>query len=96
MKLKVSKKAYTIPCSSNFRDLITKLAQKNLVNVADIARSILLVISKDIIRTFQDPGEPTSDDREHTILKSGPSKGRLWHRKPRLQVRLSAGYSVLM
>lgn len=94
MKSKAFKQAYIIPCASIFRDKITKLAEKKSVNVADIARSILLVIPQDVIRTFTDPGEPNSGDREHTLLKSGPSKGRPWHRKPRLQVRLSPGYNV--
>jgi hypothetical protein len=94
MKSKVFKQAYIIPCSSNFRDKITKLAEEKSVNVADIARSILLVISRDVIRTFTDPGEPSPEDRERILLKSGPSKGRPWHRKPRLQVRLSAGYRI--
>ena len=40
----------------------------------------------------EDPGEPAADDREVVKLQSGPSKGRLLRRKPRLQLRLPIGY----
>ena len=94
MTTKVSKQSYTIPCSTVFRDVVTELAERRSVNVADLARSILLVLPEDIIKNFSDPGEPQPRDREQAILKSGPSKGRPWRRKPRLQVRLTPGYDI--
>ena len=94
MVTKVSKQSYTIPCSSVFRDVVIELAERRSVNVADLARSILLVLPEDIIKNFSDPGEPQPRDREQAILKSGPSKGRPWRRKPRLQVRLTPGYDI--
>ena len=94
MPIKTPKTSYTIPCSSLFRDAINALAAAQEMNVADIARSILLTIPETAIREVQDPGDPPKEDREETILQSGPSAGKLWRRKPRLQVRLSAGYNV--
>ena len=94
MTTKARKQSYTIPCSSVFRDMVLKLAERRSVNVADLARSVLLVISEDVIRTFPDPGGPPPGDREETVLKSGPSVGRPWRRKPRLQARLSPGFDV--
>ena len=94
MVTKVSKQSYTIPCSTVFRDVVIELAERRSVNVADLARSILLVLPEDIIKNFSDPGEPQPRDREQAILKSGPSKGRPWRRKPRLQVRLTPGYDI--
>jgi hypothetical protein len=94
MTVNTSKQSYTIPCSSIFRDEVIKLAESRSVNVADIARSVLLVIPEDVITSFPDPGGPPQGDREETILKSGPSEGRPWRRKPRLQARLSPGYEV--
>ncbi len=94
MTTKTRKQSYTIPCSSVFRDMVTNLAERRLVNVADLARSVLLVVSEDVIRSFPDPGGPPAGDREETVLKSGPSEGRPWRRKPRLQARLSPGYDV--
>ena len=94
MTTTISKQSYTIPCSTIFRDVVIKLAERRSVNVADLARSILLVLPKDIIKNFSDPGEPQPTDREQAILKSGPSKGRPWRRKPRLQVRLTPGYDI--
>ena len=94
MTTKARKQSYTIPCSSVFRDMVTKLAERRSVNVADLARSVLLVIPEDVIKTFPDPGGPPPGDREETVLKSGPSEGRPWRRKPRLQARLSPGYDV--
>lgn len=96
MAIKTPKTSYTIPCSSSFRDAINALAAKQEVNVADLARSILLVIPENAIRDVPDPGDPPPEDREETTLKSGPSAGKLWRRKPRLQVRLSAGYNATM
>lgn len=94
MTTKIRKESYTVPCSSQFRDAVTALATRKKVNIADIARSVLLIIPEETIRTISDPGGPPPGDREETILKSGPSKGRPWRRKPRLQVRLSPGHDV--
>jgi len=74
--------------------MVSKLAERRSVNVADLARSVLLVVPEDVIRDFPDPGGPPPGDREETVLKSGPSAGRPWRRKPRLQARLSPGYDV--
>tara|TARA_B110000444_G_C18666216_1_gene513055 strand:- start:36 stop:722 length:687 start_codon:yes stop_codon:yes gene_type:complete len=93
---KILKKSYTITCSSDFRDRVLDLTLQKLINVGDLARSILIVIPENIINTFEDPGEPEFDDREKTIIKSGRSKGRPWSRKPRLQARLSPGYNVIL
>jgi len=89
------KHSYTIPCTSEFRDRVGLLAERRKVNVADLARSVLLMVSYADISKFSDPGDPVADDRETVILKSGPSKGRPWRRKPRLQVRMAPGYEVL-
>jgi len=74
--------------------MVSKLAERRSVNVADLARSVLLVVPEEVIRDFPDPGGPPPGDREETVLKSGPSEGRPWRRKPRLQARLSPGYDV--
>jgi hypothetical protein len=94
MAIKINKQSYTVPCSTKFRDVVIALAARKSVNVADLARSSLLILPQDIIKTFADPGEPQLADREKIILKSGLSKGRLWRRKPRLQVRLTPGYEI--
>jgi len=85
------KKSYTIPCMSRFRDEVSALAESRGVNVGDLARSILLALPTSIIEQAADPGEPSAEDRETVILKSGPAKGRPWRRKPRLQVRMADG-----
>ena len=90
----VLKHSYTVPCASAFRARIEDLAQRRKVNVGDLARSILLVVPAAAIAAIPDPGEPTGDDRETVILKSGPAEGRPWRRKPRLQVRLPPGHDV--
>ena len=86
--------SYTVPCASSFRDAVMQLAERRQSNVADLARSALLLLPEDVLRQIPDPGEPAAGDREQTVLKSGPSAGRPWRRKPRLQVRLPAGYAV--
>ena len=88
------KQSYTIPCSSSFRDAVNALAARRRVNVADLARSVLLVLPEDAIETLADPGGPARHDRETVILKSGPAEGRPWRRKPRLQVRMAPGYAI--
>ena len=93
---KIVKHSYTVPCSSAFRDAVTALATTKKVNVADLARSVLLVVDYYTIDRFTDPGEPQSEDRETVFLKSGPSKGRPWRRKPRLQIRMAPGFSIQM
>ncbi len=90
----VRKQSYTIPCSSAFRDAVMGLAHRRRVNVADLARSVVLVVPAETITAYPDPGEPGDDDREIVVLKSGNAKGRPWRRKPRLQARLAPGYEV--
>ena len=94
MSTKNHKSSYTIPCASSFRDAVNALAASLRGNVADVARSILLSVPEEVIRTIPDPGGPAPGDREQTLLKSGPSAGKLWQRKPRIQVRLRSGYDV--
>ena len=94
MPPKTHKSSYTIPCASSFRDAISALAVSLRGNVADVARSILLTVPEEVIRTIPDPGGPTPGDREEILIKSGPSAGKLWQRKPRIQVRLRSGYDV--
>ena len=86
-----TKHSHTVHCSSVFRDEVLALARRRNVNAADLARSVLLVLSPEMIITVPDPGEPQAGDRETVILLSGPSQGRPWRRKPRLQVRLAPG-----
>ncbi|NQV57767.1 MAG: J domain-containing protein [Rhodospirillales bacterium] len=94
MTTSARKISYTIPCSTEFRDRVTALADTRRCNVADLARSVLFLLPKAKVGGVPDPGDPDPTDRETTILKSGPSEGRPWRRKPRLQVRLPAGYEV--
>ena len=89
------KASYSIACASAFRDAVTELAERRKVNVGDLARSMILAFPAAVIDTFPDPGEPPSGDREEIILKSGPSAGKPWRRKPRLQVRMPSGFDPL-
>ncbi|MSO84418.1 MAG: J domain-containing protein [Rhodospirillales bacterium] len=86
-----SKHSHTVHCSSRFRDEVLALAHRRNVNAADLARSVLLLLTPEMIVVVPDPGEPPAGDRETVILRSGPSQGRPWRRKPRLQVRLPSG-----
>jgi len=70
------------------------LAAKRRVNVADLTRSVVLVVDGMEISNFPDPGGPLAGDRETVVLKSGAAKGKPWQRKPRLQVRMAPGYDV--
>lgn len=88
------KKSYAVPCAAAFRDAIMALAASRNVNVGDIARSVMLILPEAAIAATTDPGEPAANDRETIILKSGPSAGKPWRRKPRLQVRLPAGHTI--
>lgn len=90
------KHSYTVTCSSEFRDAVLALADRRKVNVADMTRSVVLVVPEEIISAFADPGEPGRDDRETITIKSGAAEGRLWRRKPRLQVRMSPGLDVTL
>jgi hypothetical protein len=90
------KHSYTVTCSSEFRDAVLALAERRKVNVADMTRSVVLVVPEEIISAFADPGEPSRDDRETVTIKSGAAEGRLWRRKPRLQVRMSPGLDVTL
>ena len=88
---RVVKTAYAVPCASAFRGAVEALAARRGVNLADLARSILLTLPMPAVRAAVDPGEPESDDREAVVVKSGAAAGRVWRRKPRLQLRLPAG-----
>jgi hypothetical protein len=89
-----TKRSYAISCSSQFREAALALAERRGVNVGDLARSILLTVPADVVERLADPGEPKADDRETIVLKSGRNPGKLWRRKPRLQVRLPPGYGA--
>lgn len=91
---KATKQSYTVPCASAFRDAVEALATRRGVNAADLARSVVLMLDAQTIAAYPDPGGPAADDRERVILKSGKAKGRPWRRKPRLQVRMSAGFDA--
>ncbi len=67
------------------------MARRHGVNVADVTRSVVLLVQPVLLSAFPDPGGPAKGDREVVTIKSGPSKGRPWHRKPRLQVRMPPG-----
>ncbi|HEB80010.1 MAG TPA: J domain-containing protein, partial [Rhodospirillales bacterium] len=90
----VIKHSYTIPCATDFRDAVTALAKRAGANAADLARSVVLMIPKEEIDAFPDPGPPKPRDRETIILKSGTAKGKPWRRKPRLQVRMAPGFDI--
>lgn len=90
------KQSYTIPCASVFRDRVQALAEARGVNAADLARSVILILPRAVIDAAPDPGDPDRDDRETITLKSGPDAGKPWKRKPRLQVRLPAGYNPIL
>jgi hypothetical protein len=96
MNGKNRKHSYTVTCSTAFRDAVLALADRRKVNVADMTRSVVLVVPEEIISAFADPGEPGRDDRETVTIKSGAAEGRLWRRKPRLQVRMSPGLDVTL
>lgn len=70
------------------------LASRKKCNVADLARSVALVVPIVLIDSFPDPGGPARDDRETVILKSGKAEGKPWRRKPRLQVRMARGFAI--
>ena len=89
------KRSYAIPCAAVFRDAVTALAERRRVNAGDLARSVLLLVPRDVVARYPDPGEPAPDDREQVVLKSGPSANKPWRRKPRLQVRLPDGFKIL-
>ena len=89
-----TKQSYTIPCSSRFRDDVTLLARRKKVNVGDLVRSVVLIVPPALLSAYPDPGQPAKNDREGVTLKSGPAKGRLWRRKPRLQARVAPGFEV--
>lgn len=88
------KHSYTVTCSTAFRDAVDAMAAARKVNVGDLARSVMLVVPAQTIDEQPDPGEPPPGDRETVILKSGPAEGRPWRRKPRLQVRMTPGFSI--
>ena len=62
MASKVRKHSYVIPCSSDFREAVQALADQREVNVGDVARSVMLIISEEIIAACPDPGEPGPTD----------------------------------
>ncbi len=70
------------------------LAGRKKANVGDLVRSVVLIVPPALLLAYPDPGEPAKGDRDVVLVKSGRSKGRPWHRKPRLQARLAAGYDI--
>lgn len=87
-----AKKSYTISCTSKFRDRVLALSTERHVTPGDLARAVLTLLPSTKIDETKDPGEPPAYDREIVTLKSGPARGRVLKRKPRLQVRLNDGY----
>ncbi|NQW09366.1 MAG: J domain-containing protein [Alphaproteobacteria bacterium] len=85
--------SYVVSCSSVFRDRVTRLAGQRGASPADLARAVLLLLPEGALTRIPDPGQPLPHDREAIALRSGASKGRVLRRKPRLQMRLPAGYA---
>lgn len=85
--------AYVVPCASSFRDAVLALAERRQASPSDLARAVLLLVPRDTLARTVDPGGPPPEDREHIALQSGASRGRILKRKPRLQMRLPAGYA---
>ncbi|MHA1539644.1 MAG: J domain-containing protein [Alphaproteobacteria bacterium] len=88
------KYSYMVSCASTFKKEIEELATRQNVTAGELARAALLLAPPHIIENATDPGDAPADDREIVILKSGTNKGRKITRKPRIQVRLTAGYDV--
>lgn len=86
--------SYIVPCSSVFRDRVTRLAERRGASPADLARAILLLVDPQQIARVPDPGGPAAEDREAIVLRSGASQGRTLRRKPRLQLRLPIGHNI--
>ena len=86
--------SYVVPCTSAFRNRVSDLADTRSASAADLARAIILLVPMKTIMAAPDPGGPAPDDRDSVVLQSGPSKGRVLKRKPRLQLRLPAGLDV--
>ena len=84
--------SYIVPCGSAFRDRVARLAARRGASAADLARAVLLLVGAEELARVADPGEPATDDRELIELRSGASRGRVLRRKPRIQMRLPAGY----
>lgn len=94
MSTKTRRRSYTVPCSSAFRDDVLAVAGRHGANVADLARSVVLMVPLEVIAAYPDPGDPPPGDRETVVLKTGVARGRPWRRKPRLQVRMAPGHDV--
>ncbi|HEY9569206.1 MAG TPA: J domain-containing protein [Thalassobaculum sp.] len=84
--------SYIVPCPSAFRDRVARLAARRGASAADLARAVLLLVGVEDLARVVDPGEPATADRELIELRSGASRGRVLRRKPRIQMRLPAGY----
>jgi hypothetical protein len=50
------KRSYTIPCASSFCDTVSVLAESSKINVSDLARSVLLLVSRDVVAKDPYPG----------------------------------------
>jgi hypothetical protein len=83
-----------IPCSSAFRDAVMALARRRRVDPADLAQAALAILPDAAVRDFPDPGGPTDMDRDTVLVKSGPDKGKVTYRKPRLKMTLSGGIDI--
>jgi hypothetical protein len=93
---RAAKRAHTVACGGAFRDAVLSLARRRGVTVAELARSVLLIVPAGVVAAYPDPGEPAPDDRDTVLIRSGPAKGRPARRKPRLQVRLHPGEEPAM
>lgn len=92
-KTSQQKKAYTVPCSSHFRQEIESLlknrnSSNDNVNIGDLARAVMLLIPDEVIESQPDPGDPDRNDRDIVTVLGGKAKGRTMPRKPRLQLRI--------
>jgi hypothetical protein len=86
--------SYVVPCSSQFRDAVLALAERRQAQPGELVKAVFLMVEPVRITEHVDPEEPHADDRETVVLQSGPQAGRAIRRKPRLQLRLPAGFSV--
>ena len=70
------------------------LAVRRRAHIGDLARSVLLLFPSSAIEQIPDPGAPLPSDREDVTIKTGRHAGKIWKRKPRLQLRLPGKYKA--
>lgn len=78
---------HQVLCSTQFRNAVESLAERNGVTLAEILESAMVLATPARLEAIADPGEPEPGDLAVTVVPLANGQSRTFRRKPCLKIR---------